>query len=386
MKKFLACIFLFCFFKNLAAQTDFSCRVTISLLTCTPGQELYSTFGHSALRIADSVTGTDIIYNYGTFDFDDPSFYSKFTRGKLLYFVSIDSFQNFLQEYEYEKRGITEQVLNLSCSEKEKLVSALKENAKEENKYYKYDFIVDNCTTRLRDIVFKNADATITTKNIRPRERMTFRDLIHQYLDSSYQYWSKLGIDILLGSPLDKKLSNSEAMFLPDYLLKGFDSTTIGERPLVSGKKEILKPALPENKKPILSPFVVFAIILLLVTLLSFLKNTYRFLSILDFVLFFLSGLLGIFLLFMWFGTDHPECKNNFNLAWAFPLHFIIVFFIYKKREWVRRYFLFNSILLLALLIFWKWLPQEMNNALLPLVCLLLVRSFMRFKYAWHSS
>ena len=384
MKKVLAFILIFCVFKNLAAQTDSACSVMISLLTCTPGEELYSTFGHSALRVRESETNTDVIYNYGTFDFDDPSFYSKFTRGKLLYFVSVDSFQNFLKEYEYEKRGITEQILNLSCSEKQKLVAALKENAKEENKYYQYDFIIDNCTTRLRDIVFKNANAQVVTKDVRPSNKITFRDLIHKYLDSSYQYWSELGIDILLGDPLDKKISNSEAMFLPDYLLKGFDSTTIDGSRLVSEKKEILAPVLPENKKPFLSPFLLFSILFLLIAALSLSKNTYRFLAVFDLILFFLSGALGILILFMWFGTDHPECKNNFNLAWAFPFHIVIIFFLYKKRNWVRRYFLFNSILLLVLLILWKWLPQEMNNALLPLVCLLLLRSFIRYKNAGY--
>jgi hypothetical protein len=105
---------------------------------------------------------------------------------------------------------------------KEKLVSALRENAKEENKYYKYDFIVDNCTTRLRDIVFKNADAPVITNDIRPNEKITFRQLINKYLDSTCQYWSKFGIDILLGRPVDQKLTNNETMFLPDYLLEGF--------------------------------------------------------------------------------------------------------------------------------------------------------------------
>ena len=234
MKKIVAVLFLACFFNGLKAQQDPSCNIQISLLTCSPGEELYSTFGHSALRVIDSSTNTDIIYNYGTFDFDDPAFYSKFTRGKLMYFVSVQKFESFFEEYQYYQRGITEQILDLSCSEKEKLVSALRENAKEENKYYKYDFIVDNCTTRLRDIVFKNADAPVITSDIRPNEKITFRKLIHKYLDSSYQYWSKLGIDMLLGRPVDKKLTNNEAMFLPDYLLKGFDSSTIGKKPVVS--------------------------------------------------------------------------------------------------------------------------------------------------------
>src|SRR6185436_14125178 len=219
MKKLIGVFVLCWFFQCLKAQQDSLCNIQISLLTCSPGEDLYSIWGHSALRVVDRSANKDIIYNYGTFDFDDPAFYSKFTRGKLLYFVSVQKFENFLEEYQYYQRGITEQVLDLSCTEKAKLVSALQENAKEENKYYTYDFIVDNCTTRLRDIVFKNAN-TVRTRDIRSDEKITFRNLIHKYLDSSYQYWSKLGIDMLLGTPLDKKLTNNETMFLPDYLLK----------------------------------------------------------------------------------------------------------------------------------------------------------------------
>ena len=380
MKEIIATLSLTLFLNCLKAQQDSSCNIQVSLLTCSPGEELYLTWGHSALRITDHSTNRDIIYNYGTFDFDDPAFYSKFTRGKLLYFVSVQKFENFVEEYQYYQRGITEQVLDLSCSEKEKLVSALEENAKEENKYYKYDFTVDNCTTRLRDIVFKNADGPVITKDIRANEKITFRNLIHEYLDSSYQYWSKLGIDILLGSPLDKKLTNDEAMFLPDYLLKGFDSSAIGTKKLVSEKKEILQPTLPKPKNTLFSPFVIFTLLFVLIMLLSFFRNAGKFLSVFDFILFFLSGFLGIFLLFMWFGTDHPECKNNFNLAWALPLHFIIVFFLFGKWRWLKYYFFINSILLLVLLILWRWLPQQMNNGLIPLVCLQLVRSYVQYK------
>ena len=368
-----------CLFVHFLLAQD-SCRFQISLLTCTPGEELYSTFGHSALRVTDSSSGADIIYNYGTFDFDDPNFYSKFTRGKLLYFVSIEGFENFMKAYEYEQRGITEQVLNLSCEEKEKLVNALKENAKDENKYYKYDFVVDNCTTRLRDMVFKNSDSPVVTKNIRPKIRITFRNLIHENLDKSYQYWSKLGIDALLGNPVDKKISNNEAMFLPDYLLKGFDSTKANGKPLVSAKNEILRGNLAIEKAPLLSPFAVFTILFLFIAVLMFMRTSNRFFAVFDFILFFLAGTLGILILFMWFGTDHPECKNNFNITWAFPLHFLIVFFIFQKWHWLRYYFLVSSIILLLLLLLWKWIPQEMNNASIPVVALLLLRSAARYK------
>jgi len=383
VKKIFTLAINFIFFTVVFAQQDSSnqnCHFWVSLLTCTPGSELYSTFGHSALRVLDSATNTDIIYNYGTFDFDDPNFYSKFTRGKLLYFVSVERFDSFVQQYQYEQRGITEQVIALSCDEKQGLVHALQENAKEENKYYKYDFIYDNCTTRLRDIVLKNLRSAVFTKNIRPRDGTTFRDLIHEYLDKSYQYWSKLGIDMLLGTPLDKKISNAEAMFLPDYLLKGFDNTAVGEKPLVLEKTEILSAAIAANKSPLLSPFLIFAILFVLISFLSLKKSAGRFLDVFDFILFFLAGTLGLLMLFMWFGTDHPECRNNFNVVWALPLHFFVVFLILKKWDWLRYYFLVNSILLFLFLIAWMWLPQEINKALIPVVCILLVRSLAHYK------
>ena len=362
------------------------CNIHLSLLTCTPGTELYSTFGHSAIRVTDISAGTDIIFNYGTFDFNDPAFLPKFVRGKLLYFVSIDEFKNFVDQYNYEKRGITEQTLDLSCAVKKKLLIALHDNAKEGNRYYKYDFVYDNCTTRVRDIIFSAADNEVDTKNIRPKNEITFRNLIHEYLDNGHHYWSKLGIDILLGSPLDKKLSNSETMFLPDYLLKAFDSTTLSGKPLVTEKNTILKSTMPVDKAPLFTPFWFFTFLFLIIAILSFfdgilrLKKANQFFIYFDFILFFLSGAFGVLLLFMWLGTDHQACRNNFNLLWAFPSHLVVVFYLLKKRNWLRYYFLANAILLLLLLIAWKWLPQEMNNGLLPVVGLLMLRSFVLFK------
>ena len=189
MKKLLLTFLVFTFYFS-QAQRD-SCNLRISLLTCTPGEELYSTFGHSAIRVVDSTAKTDLVYNYGTFDFYDRDFYEKFIKGKLLYFVSVDSLFAFLWEYQYFKRGVTEQVINLSCDEKEKMLTALKENSKEENKYYRYDFNYDNCTTRLRDILEKINGNPLQTKNILPHTNTTFRHLIHDYLNRGGQHWSK---------------------------------------------------------------------------------------------------------------------------------------------------------------------------------------------------
>ncbi|MBK7884362.1 MAG: DUF4105 domain-containing protein [Chitinophagaceae bacterium] len=138
-------IFLFiCIFAHLHIFTfaQDSSHLRISLLTCTPGEELYSTFGHSALRVIDSSSVTDVVYNYGTFNFDDDGFYLKFVQGKLMYYIAAGIFEAFIYEYQIENRGITEQVLNFSAAEKTIIQQALNNNLKEENKYYKYDFFL----------------------------------------------------------------------------------------------------------------------------------------------------------------------------------------------------------------------------------------------------
>ena len=376
MKKLL---FSFLFFLSLflSAQQD-SCRINISLLTCTPGDELYSTFGHSAIRIVDSANNTDLVFNYGTFDFNDPQFYTKFTRGKLLYFVSVDSLPSFLWEYQYYKRGVTEQVLNLSCEEKKNMFSALLENAKEENKYYKYDFNYDNCTTRLRDILEKTTGKVLETKNILPGPKTTFRSLIHDYLDKGGEQWSKLGIDILLGYPLDKKVTNREAMFLPEYLLAAFDSSTLNNKPLIVQKNILLIRGTEKKPTLVFTPLIVFGILFLLIVLISFLSPGS--LIIFDFVFFLLLGLLGAFLIFMWFGTDHHMTKDNFNLLWALPLHLPVALFLFSKKNWLKDYFRFIFFYSLALLAAWFLLPQHLNISLLPIVGIVLVRSYFRSK------
>lgn len=376
MKGLLSALLFFAFFFS-SAQTD-SCHLRISLLTCTPGKELYSTFGHSALRVVDSSNNTDLVFNYGTFDFDDPDFYKKFVKGKLLYFVSIDSLRSFMYEYEYYKRGVTEQVINISCDEKEKLAAALFENAKEENKYYRYDFNYDNCTTRLRDMLEKAAGKQLETKNILPKQNTTFRNLIHTYLDKGGQQWSGLGIDIILGSPLDKKVTNREAMFLPDYLLYAFDSSALNGKPLVAEKKILLNEFDAYKTKSLITPLFVFGVLFILIGLMSIFTNNNRntFFRVFDFIFFFLLGMIGVLLLFMWFGTDHAMCKENFNLLWALPTHLFFAFMIFSKKKWVSSYFLFIFFYTTALLLAWFFLPQQFNRALLPVMGIILVRSF----------
>jgi hypothetical protein len=350
-----------------------SSHLRISLLTCTPGDELYSTFGHSAFRVVDSSSVTDVVYNYGTFNFDDEGFYIKFTRGKLLYYVSAENFTDFRYAYETTNRGITEQVLNLTAAEKTAVQHFLNENLRPENRSYKYDFFFDNCTTRLRDILKKNHDSSFIQKPVMPAGT-TFRQAIYQYLDKNNKDWSKLGIDILLGSRCDGVMNAADMQFLPDNLMKSLDSA--GNSMIIS-HQDLYPVTQDNNKGGLFTPFIVFTILLLFIAALSFVKNKYIQIALQGFdgLLFFTVGTLGIILIFMWWGTDHSMTKNNFNLIWAWPTHFIISFFAGSKKSWVKKYFAFTAAALAVVLLAWFFLPQHMNAGLLPLLLLLIYRS-----------
>jgi hypothetical protein len=371
-KNFLRFFYIFTFLHlHIFTFAQDSSHLRISLLTCTPGEELYSTFGHSAFRVIDSSSVTDVVYNYGTFNFDDDGFYLKFVRGKLLYYVSTATIDEFKEEYQFYKRGITEQVLNLSPAEKIVIQQALNNNLREENKYYQYDFFLDNCTTRLRDIIKKHSDIPIVFKPVMP-PGTTFRQAIHQYLNKNNKGWSKLSIDILLGAPTDAVMTTEQMQFLPDNLMKSLDSNNIN-RSLVSQVSDILKVNnANQEKKNSPSPFLIFTTLLVLIIALGFIQNNFVQNTLKSFygLFFFLTGLLGCILILMWAATDHAMCKNNFNLLWAWPTHIVAAFFINTKKNWIKKYCFFTIIGLSILMLAWFFLPQQMNNSLLPLILL----------------
>lgn len=361
-----------------------SCHLRISLLTASPGEELYSTFGHSALRVTDSVRNTDIVYNYGTFDFEEPNFYLKFVRGTLPFYLSEDNFDSFIAEYQQENRGITEQVLNLTCYQKYKIYSLLNENMMGPNRRYQYNFTFDNCTTRLRDLI-KNGTDSVVHFGSATDEKVTFRDLIYVYLNQNDKQWSKLGIDILLGSKMDAIATPYQVMFLPDYLMNGLDSSTLNSQPLVSDKNSLFKTTHEFRTKDNLThPFFLFVCLFVIIAFLSFSKNrsVQKILSSFDGMMIFITGLLGILVLIMWFATDHIMCRDNYNLLWAWPMNVIAAFYIHSNRNWAKKYFLIYGIFLLLVLIFWKIIPQHLNTALLPILFILILRSFI---YVLHK-
>ena len=368
------------------AQTD-SCGLRISLLTCAPGSELYSIFGHTAIRVQDEAAGTDLVFNYGTFEFS-PDFNIKFIRGKLLYSLSVEPYNEFMYTYRYESRSVQEQLLQLDCSEKTGLYNALQVNAREENRYYKYDFLYDNCTSRAGDIIVAHTKNPVVFSPIFQESIPSFRDQIHHYLDLGHQDWSKLGIDILLGVKLDKIPTNRQSMFLPDHLLRGIENARLRGAPLAAAPQTILQMPSPLGDASFFTPFRVFLLILLVIAGLSFTRKKWAkvTLQVFDFLFFFILGLAGWLLLFMWFGTDHSACSNNFNLLWALPTHLIAAFFVHTSRNWKLRYFRIICWGSIVLMLAWFFLPQQLNPALVPLVLLIIFRSWSLSKTQSHAT
>ncbi len=367
------------FFLSAAAQPDTS-HLRISLLTCSPGAELYSTFGHTAIRVTDSTRGIDEVYNYGTFDYYDPAFLAKFTRGIMEYALSNYSFQEFLKEYQSEKRSVIEQDLQLTGDQKQRLYTALQQNALPQNRFYNYYFHTDNCTTRARDMIVQQTGASVVFKKIIPENPPTFRDLIHTYLDKGGQYWSKLGIDLLLGNNLDEKVTNDQAMFLPDYMMKGLDSATADSHPLVTQKQMALSIAPEPPSFTLMTPLFVFSALFIIIGLLSFSTNkrAQQFLNVFDSIFFLLLGLIGVVIITLWAIRIDTVCRDNFNAGWALPTHLPVAFVVYLKRKWLQQYFKVVFVLTLLFGICWWFIPQQINTAVAPLLGIIAMRSYFR--------
>ncbi len=313
--------------KVLANENSVGELPVISLLTCSPGGELYSTFGHSALRVYYPKTGQDLVFNFGMFDFNTPNFYSRFVRGKLEYMLGIQYMDDFLYQYRYENRSVVEQILQPDSSQTIAIMNRLEYLYRPQNRYYLYSFLYKNCTTELRDLILSEAG----TENDFFNEKIekTNRTLINEYITG----WTKFGISIILGSSLDSKIDNFQSMFLPDYLYSNLSKAYNGEVLLVKEEETLFERTTPERKRAvwetIFSPFAVFAALLLLISLTLY-KGRYRFIEYM-YLLFF--GLLGTFLLLIISITDHTELYNNYNLLWCNPLWVVFVITSRLKSE-----------------------------------------------------
>lgn len=378
-------------------STDAGPATQISLLTASPGEELYSSFGHSAIRIRDTIAGIDRVFNYGTFDFDTPNFYGKFIRGNLNYRLSVASFDSFLENYRYEERAVYEQSLALNQAECQAVMDFLVENYKPQNRYYRYDFFFDNCATRIRDLfelVLNNRlkwHFEDSSRRFSPdTPPSTFRQLVDQC--TRHRYWADFGIDLMLGAKTDRLAQPREYLFLPDYLQKAFGKATLTDstgidRPLVAQTRQLLYAQLLHPAPFWQGPTVVFSTCAVLVMLLSiWARRKKRELTNFDRLLFGSTGFLGWFLLFCWFGTSHSVLVNNWNLVWAFPLHLPVALLALRQQPrfnvWRKWYFGLSVIVLLTASFSWVLFPQIYHPAVSSLIFILLFRSIVNWETA----
>jgi len=381
MKKLYASLIFFVAFAQSTVSQNIQLSVysEVSILTAGPGDALFETFGHSAIRVKDPLLRLDHVFNYGVFDFNRPNFYGNFAQGRLEYFLDVRPFQQFLYGYQRDQRWMKEQVLDLTKEEKEAIFNFLRNNAQPENAFYLYDPYFNNCSTKLRDIVQNILDAKASLSDTYTEDGITLRKLMNR--EMPWNTWGSFGINVALGSKLDAKIGYEDYMYLPDYLylsLKNAKRTDDGvEKPLVKQEITVLDFTEKNPASEMINPMFIFSLLFLFTILITYRdikrgRNSKWF----DFSLFVINGLIGAFLIFLWFFTDHKTTPNNLNVLWGFAPNLVVAFFLLKKKvpTWISTYLKVCLVLILILAVVWIFGIQLFSLALIPFLGVLIVR------------
>ena len=354
--------------------------VEISLLTCDPHQEIYSLYGHTAIRVKDNAAGTDFVIDYGVFNLNKPYFALNFTFGTIDYEMGIYPFKIFHERYGYEGRQVVEQILNLTKTEKQRLVKALKENWKPENRTFRYNIFYDNCTTRARDIIVKNLDGAVDYLN-ENKEFPSFRHMLHVY--TADHPWAQFGNDMLLGVKADSETNESEHQFLPDYLRIDFGKAVVipengKSRKLVKNTSIIIPSGIQVTEKGFpLSPLtcaIILAVVTIALSIMEWL--TKRRMWLFDLLLMIAAGLAGVVLTMMIF-SQHPTVSLNLLIFMLNPLLLIFAWPVIRNlRKGKGHWFWWCWVVLIGLTILGHYI-QDYPRAMTFVALSLFVRSII---------
>lgn len=302
-----------------------------SLVTCSPGDEAYSLFGHTALRYVDMDNGVEKVYNYGYFNFNAPNFVWRFVLGQTDYMVGSVAYRAFLYEYVQRGSSVIEQELNLTSGQVDRLYTLLEENCRPENMVYRYNYFYNNCTTKARDKFVEALGEGYTleyasdTLELLPTFRGTLRSM------TATHPWYSLGIDLLMGSDVDKDATREELQFIPANLMRDMENASIvdacGNRiPAVRSTRVLVEENRPQPVRNNLTPFYASMILLLLtfIVMLCEVRNKKMFWGY-DILLMLLQGVPGCLLLFMGLCSEHPAVDSNFAMLLLNPLALLIV-------------------------------------------------------------
>ncbi len=383
MKKRLFIFLLGILSLSATARPRLSEEARISLMTSAPyDEEVFTVYGHAALRIYDPGQNIDYIFNYGIFDFSKPNFIYRFAKGETDYRLGVTDFQDYVIEYQMRGSEITEQVLDLTREEKERIWEALLINHRPENRVYRYNFFFDNCATRPAAILEKEINGKVDYHY--PYQSRTFRELINHCTRN--HPWLTFGCDLALGSPTDRKATLHEMLFLPPYLKEAFSKATVTDpdgtiRPLVSETRVIEAAEADEPEKdiwdwltPLACSWLLFGIILA-ITWIEWRKR--RYFQSVNRILFTVAGAGGVILFFLGFISTHPCTWPNWSFLWLQPLDLVaVILFCVKKLKKAAYYYHFiNFAMLTLMLLGWHFIPQHLNSAFIPLVASIWVRS-----------
>lgn len=381
MKNRLAFLFLFILTGIPVMNAQSRGPVTeVYLLTCDPGPESYTMYGHSALRLYDSISGTDVVYNWGVFDFNTLNFNYKFARGRLNYKLAAYSYNNFLNEYRPTKRSVYSQRIYMPEPELLKLKILLNENLKPENVYYKYDFFRDNCSTRIRDLLEEVYGEKLVYPQQEEEPDATFRKRIDDFHKGVL--WMDVGIDLLLGSPADEKCDFRESMFLPEYLMKNLSQAHVidgDKRVMLLGPTEIVF----DHERPVYDtgifkqPWFWLSMAFIAVFLFSIFIRNRHIQNTFDLVFWTVLSLLALLMIFLNYITDHEAMGENFNMIWLNPLIPIAYYGIFSKYKlsWFWRSQIALAVIFMLVIVI---INQSINPAFIPVILMIIIRSYYR--------
>lgn len=377
LKYFIFCLFMGVAFSVQSQSTD---SIRFSLLTCAPGTEIYSLFGHTAIRYENYTRRIDVVFNYGMFSFNTPNFIFRFVAGETDYQLGITPYSYFEAEYAMRGSSVYQQVLNLTQSEKERLLTILENNYLPENRIYRYNYFYDNCTTRARDKI----EECIEGKVVYPDSLSgkSYRGIVHEFTAGSP--WDEFGIDLCLGAEADKEINKRQQMFSPFYMKYYASNAYIVDaggtrRPLILDETKIVDVEPDEVQLGfVLSPLMCGALFLALCVVMAWGQwKTQRIWWGWDIVLYGLQGLAGCIIAFLFFFSVHPTVGSNWLLILFNPIPLLYLpFMVYKAVKRKKDYYHVGNMVYLTLFItILPFCGQEFNLTVLPLALGLLVTS-----------
>lgn len=388
-KPFFALIFTLLATSAVAGNVRLSDRAFVSLLSCEPSTEIYARFWHSAIRVCDPLQDLDIAYNYGIFDFSGPDFIPKFVSGATDYILDAYNTEYFLDSYMARQSTVYEQVLNLTTEQSQRLFDLLEENAKPENRVYRYNFVYDNCATRayyiIKKVLDESKETMLVSTDFRPT---TYRMIFGEFLGTDN--WQRFGIDFVIAREADLPIFEPESLAaFPKYTMQMLAGTTLlgdsTQRPLVKSSHVLCKyPLKVPDDSSMLRPTLIFSLLLILITWLTVWGwRKQRYFIWLDVVFFGLIGLMGVIIFYLAAFSTHPLVHQNFNLLWANPLHLVFALLIIKKswRKWLSLFAIASVFFSITALLVMLTRFQVMNAAFLAIIATSILRSVMFFQY-----